>query len=540
MKDILQGPGKYRLAINLGMISCLVLAGMLLSHLLLESTTSAPISRRLLYVSASSIIIVILSGQIYLLYRTKKTSVENEQCYWALLERFPEAVAVYCAGEIVFINRKGLKMLAAKNKSEVINQPVTAFLQGSDADRFKSTPSSFATENNLHIKINCLSGKTKDIEITSIPVHMNGQLATLVVAKDITIEKIRERELWDTNEKLNTIIDACPVSIAALDLEGHVKLWNPAAEKMFGWKQEEIMNKKIPSLPEGFSDDFLKKLIASGPHVGIETERQRKDGALLDVILSTAPMKDIEGNLIGSMGIMADITEFKKTEQLLRKTEKLSSIGELAAGIAHEIRNPLTAVKGFIQLMSHTEHNKYFDVMLAEIDSIEDIIHEMLVLAKPHAVHFEKTNLKETLDQVVSLCTSQAILKNIELELSIEPGLPLIHCEENQMKQVFINLLKNSMEAMPDGGKIKIQAGFHSDQVNIRFVDQGCGIEKKDIPKLGEPFYTTKRDGTGLGLMRCYKVVENHSGSMSIHSEVGKGTTINLILPPAYQQKTVS
>jgi two-component system, sporulation sensor kinase A len=218
---------------------------------------------------------------------------------------------------------------------------------------------------------------------------------------------------------------------------------------------------------------------------------------------------------------------------MLQKTEKLTIVGQLAAGIAHEIRNPLTAIKGFTQLLSNMGHRDYTDVILTELDRIDKIVSDLLVLAKPQISNLEEINLVELIDRVVTLLKTQAIMYNIDIisDISLK-DCPMIEAEADQIKQVLINLIKNAIEAMPDGGVVTIEAeGSSEDHVVIRVIDEGIGIPRELISRLGEPFFSTKEKGTGLGLMICQRIIKNHKGSLEIDSEVNKGTTFTIRLP---------
>ncbi|WP_246941441.1 ATP-binding protein [Bacillus pinisoli] len=233
-----------------------------------------------------------------------------------------------------------------------------------------------------------------------------------------------------------------------------------------------------------------------------------------------------------------DITTRKEeTERLLQKSEKLAIVGQMAAGIAHEIRNPLTSIKGFIQLLkTHPLEEKHFNIVFSELDRIDSILGEFLILAKPSATIYKEQDIKGLMTEVVTLISTQSILNNIEIHTSYDTELTLVNCEKNQVKQVFINLLKNSIEAMPNGGEINVSIMEKEEgKVSISIVDQGKGIPEERISSLGEPFYTTKEKGTGLGLMTCFKIIESHEGRIFIESKVNQGTTIEIIMPTVTQ-----
>ncbi|MFE7914394.1 ATP-binding protein, partial [Bacillus mobilis] len=243
------------------------------------------------------------------------------------------------------------------------------------------------------------------------------------------------------------------------------------------------------------------------------------------------------------MIIVRDITERKKTEELLNKSDTLAAIGQLAAGVAHEVRNPLTVIKGFIQLfqINKEDQEKYFDLMLSEIERIEAILQEFLSIAKTDEMNTEQKNIYQIYKNVVSLMNTKAIMTNIQVELYAESNDISIECSENQLKQVFINILQNSIEAMPNGGKITIHIKeINDDGVIIHVIDEGIGIPEERIKRLGEPFYSTKEKGTGIGLMLSYKIIESHQGNISIMSEVGVGTTVTIYLPKVQSKEPLS
>jgi len=233
--------------------------------------------------------------------------------------------------------------------------------------------------------------------------------------------------------------------------------------------------------------------------------------------------------------VFKDITEKMEIEEQLRKSDTLSVIGELAAGIAHEIRNPMTALKGFIQLLEETitkEHPMYYQVITSELARIDSIINEFLILAKPQATKFQENNLNQILKETVDLLSAQAVLHNVQFITNIDSHLPLVFCEPNQLKKVFINIIKNAIEVMPLGGIITITTRkLEEERVQISIQDEGAGIPKEKIKKLGEPFFTTKEQGTGLGLMVSHRIIKDHQGKITIESEEGRGTTFYIELP---------
>ncbi|MED1797638.1 PAS domain-containing sensor histidine kinase [Brevibacillus porteri] len=263
----------------------------------------------------------------------------------------------------------------------------------------------------------------------------------------------------------------------------------------------------------------------------IEVELIRLDGSRTEVEVcgTSVPMQDKPSMYI----LIRDITERKRAQEFLQNSEKLALVGQLAAGIAHEIRNPLTSLKGFVQLMQKDGMRKpeYFSIMSSELARIEMIVSELLVLAKPHTAVFEARDLTNLITHVVTLLETEAILKKVMIQVVFESEVPLIHCDENQLKQAFINFLKNGIEATAGKGEIVIRLRCEDDRVVIRFEDNGVGIPAHQLARLGEAFFTTKETGTGLGLMVSRKIIENHRGTLRLISTPGNGTAVEVCLP---------
>jgi len=218
------------------------------------------------------------------------------------------------------------------------------------------------------------------------------------------------------------------------------------------------------------------------------------------------------------------------------QSEKLAAAGQLAAGIAHEIRNPLTSLKGFLQLLksgssSPAKREAYVAIMLEELGRIEQILGELLVLSRPRSAQFAKTRIAHLISHVVLLLQPQAVMRGVEIKVRPISETAYIYCDENQIKQVLINIVKNGIEAMEHGGILTIEAVTDRDTASIRIADQGPGIPPETLDRLGSPFFTTKENGTGLGLTVCYRIMRNHGGRIEVESRLGEGTAFTLRLP---------
>jgi PAS domain S-box-containing protein len=252
-------------------------------------------------------------------------------------------------------------------------------------------------------------------------------------------------------------------------------------------------------------------------------------------LASLRPVKR-EGRVVEVIASCVDITQLKETEELLRESETLSLIGELAASVAHEVRNPLTTLKGFLQMSQENKQGQiqpeHLTLMLEELDRVNFIVSEFLSLAKKEAdTQYKETKIIDILRSTITLMEPQGNMNNIQIKLEAFEENSLVRCEPNQIKQVFINVMKNAIESMTEGGMITVQLKTTDQHTSIRISDEGCGIPNDRLPKLGQPLYTTKEKGTGLGLLVCKNIIKNHNGSLNIFSEVDRGTVVEIVLP---------
>jgi two-component system sporulation sensor kinase A len=301
--------------------------------------------------------------------------------------------------------------------------------------------------------------------------------------------------------------------------------------RLLGYESSELIGNRVGDVWEEADWPSLIQSLSERSERTITYRIPRKDGT--QVWLETT-FKRLQAGA-GDPEVIAisrDVTAYKQAQAMLQHSKKLSVAGQLAAGIAHEIRNPLTALKGFVQLMKAEGDPKgYLAIMLAELNRVQSIVGELLVLSKPQEMHTQILDPVQLVQHVVTLLESQATLNNIRILTDFPIQVPGVQGDGDQLKQVFINLLKNAIEAMPGSGDIQIRMEREDGHLTIRFIDQGLGIPQDMISRLGEPFYTTKEKGTGLGLMVCYKIIEDHQGRIHIESEPNVGTTIDVVLP---------
>jgi PAS domain S-box-containing protein len=539
-------------------------------------------------------------------------------------------------------------------------------------------------------------------ELTVTSIGDSSRPVFTAFIRDITDRKRAEAVLHETNQTLQTFIQASPLAIVALDMERKVRLWNPAAERFFGWTESEVIGQFLPTIPEEDLQNQLamreQVLSSEGlPAISnLETRRLRKDGSIIQVSASYAPLLDTQGAIVGTIGIMADITERKLVEEsrqsselryrrlfesakdgilildadsgqivdvnpyliamlgfskeqlagkelweigafkdiiasklafaelrqrgyiryenlplesregLVRQVEfvsntylageshviqcnirditesklaeeelrrtnqhlegalaqlqtkthelasmtqqlwqasKLATMGELAASIAHELNNPLATISLhaevlIAQLAADNPNRRSLLVIDQEVERMAALVSNLLLSSRRSHQQISSIKIDEELQNSLEFIHYHLRSHSITVATDFANDLPSVQADRPQVRQVFLNLLTNASDAMPEGGTLTVRARKHplengSAAVLIEFSDSGIGIEPEDVPKLWEPFFTTKSEGkgTGLGLPICRRTVEEHRGTIDIESQPGKGTTVRIILP---------
>lgn len=361
------------------------------------------------------------------------------------------------------------------------------------------------------------------------------------IRSDITQRKQAESTLKETLKEVSDINFALDQSsiVAFTDEKGIIKSVNDKFCEISKYSREELIGQDHSLLNSGLhSKEFFKNLwktIGSGQVWKGEIRNRAKDGSFYWVDTTIVPFLNETGKPYQYLAIRNDITEKKKSEEMLHRQDKLAAVGQLAAGVAHEIRNPLTSMKGYAEFLQMDEtdpqRQEFLEIILDEIDRVNNIVEEFMVLAKPKAVELEEKNIIPIVQNVVSMLNFEARKRNVKLEFHADEDIVQIECDENRLKQVFLNFIKNGIEAMPDGGDLRVNTEIQDGNVLISIQDTGVGIPPDTLKKIGEPFYTTKKNGNGLGLMVSFKIIESHNGKVYIESEQNKGTTFKILLP---------
>ncbi|CEH31620.1 hypothetical protein AM501_03045 [Aneurinibacillus migulanus] len=351
----------------------------------------------------------------------------------------------------------------------------------------------------------------------------------------------RELVLRRQNQKLfvlnQIMMSTTKNGIILTDNRGTIIDANDSTENITGYKKNEIIGRSIAML-QPIAEYMYNTLQHEQIHEDILVEfvtgtQQQKTICLFD----TLPIYDEKNILNGAYCQFRDITDRHNLEKQIIISEKFSAIGKLSAGFAHEIRNPLTSIAGFIHLLKEKTHpddanNYYFEIIQNELERVKKLVTNFIVVAKPDTPVRKEHDLRKVMMETVELMESHALLCKVNIQCNLSSVPLLLHIDAMQIKQVIMNIIQNSIEALPDGGNITIQIEeTGNENVVISIQDNGCGMTKNELDQVMNPFFTTKDDGLGLGLSISYRIIESHKGSLHVFSEKGTGTTFNIILP---------
>ncbi|WP_160718990.1 PAS domain S-box protein [Bacillus sp. USDA818B3_A] len=381
-------------------------------------------------------------------------------------------------------------------------------------------------------------GTKKTFDTIKVPLFNSDQSrqGLVVIGRDITENKRMAKQLAESQQQYKSLFEFSPDIVYMLDLDGIITNLNPHFDVITGFKRQEVIGQNVTTLlPKKYKryvSGFIHSVVDEVKPVVYEINIPHRNGSTITLQCTSLPII-VDGKISGIIGYGRDITTLRKTEEQLRRTEKLSVVGELSASVAHEIRNPLTSLKGFVQLLQveDEKHQFYYRIMHDELDRINHIVGELLLLAKPQHIKFTTASIQKLLSDVISLLSTEAIYYNVQMVSTFPEDELFIDCEPNQLKQVFINVIKNAIEASDKASSVEINLSTDGETVTIHVKDYGCGITKERLERIGEPFYSSKEKGTGLGLTVSYRIIQTHNGTLRFDSQKNQGTSVQISLP---------
>ncbi len=474
----------------------------------------------------------------------------HEKLYQMLLETIHSSVLLIDRDmRIVSANRNFLQR-SRKNKDETIGRKLGDLLPAAIIEYMDiSSRVRQAFDNGRATRGERLVYRAPGIPMTIyyysiLPFSWRGYVENAILLMEDVTEQVRLSEEVRRGERhLASVVESATDLVLSTDSDGRILTWNTAAERLSGYTLEEVQETLFfdscaDEHRQELKDIFSRFRSGTNSQTG-EWDMVTSAGHRIPISWVLSPMKDETGRLVGMVAVGRDLSEHRKLERQLRQSQKLAALGVMAGGIAHEVRNPLAICYSAAQFLSESEFNSEFhrecvERILANIQKASVIIENLLRFARPSAAtNMTLVDIVSVLQDTLKLVDNQAKIQKITVRADIDIQQEIVRGNQSLLQQVFLNIFLNAMNAMPDGGSLKITAANSDEELMVNIVDTGCGIARDDIENIFDPFYTLAPvgKGTGLGLSICYSILKQHCGSLQVDSAVGKGSTFTVRLP---------
>ena len=342
------------------------------------------------------------------------------------------------------------------------------------------------------------------------------------------------------SDKSCSVMENTADAILTVDFNGNITGWNSGAEQLYHFTADEVLGITLPVLPEDRKVEWqgiLQKMHDGIAIPDMETQRKRRDGKIIDISASYFPLKDSSGVIKEFCAIHRDIRERKKLQKEMERAKELAMIGQLAAGIAHALNTPLASILLTAQMVKEDSETPAIKQELERIERqttrCKEIVKNLLNLARPSGTYREPRDINQLIGEVIH--GIEMVLKEqaIQIITDLQPELPLLDCNPQEIEEVLNNLLSNARDAISQSGTIKITTRMEEDELIIKVQDTGKGISADYLTHIFDPFFTTKEigKGSGLGLALCDRIIRGHGGDITVESQLGLGTTFQIILP---------
>jgi len=481
----------------------------------------------------------------------------SEEDYKRLFENVHCGVYVSSKeGKFLDANKALLDMLGYESKEEFLKIDIAKdlYLNPEDRRNWQEMIERDGYVKNYEVDFKRKDGKAISVLHTAqVRYDQHGKVIGYEgINVDQSQRKQMEREAREAHDFLNKIIQSSPDAIIATDMKGNIIIWNRAAGETLGYRAEEVIGKMNISriYQEGKAKEVMK-MMRSPEYGGVGKCRSypmvhvRRDGEIVEGNLSAAMIYDAQGKEIGSVGIFVDLKERLEmerklidTQEKLLQSEKLAAMGRLTSQIAHELNNPLYGIMNTLELLKtevspQSKRRKVLDMALSETVRLTELLRKMLSFSKPDEEEKQLTDVNAIMDEILLLVGKQLRENSIRLSTSFADNLGEVYASRNQLRQVFLNMISNARDAMPDGGTLTVKTLAKGDNVYIEITDTGIGIREENIDKIFDAFFTTKDSvkDVGLGLSVCYGFIKEHGGDVRAASKFGSGTTFTIRLP---------
>ncbi|MFC1828238.1 ATP-binding protein [Thermodesulfobacteriota bacterium] len=338
----------------------------------------------------------------------------------------------------------------------------------------------------------------------------------------------------------DNLVENMPIGLLAIDPDKKIASFNHVAGSVFSLPADEVIGKQAEDILPKELWKQIANLDSTKGVVEKEIDCRVDDGRVIPLEISATVLNDEAGTFLGYVLLFKDLTEVRSLRKEIARSQRLVSVGKLAAGVAHEIRNPLSSLKGFATYFKERyvdipENLHVANIMIQEVDRLNRVVGQLFDLAKPVTVSKKTTQIRPLIEDTLKLAEPQVLEKRIKIETRISTETETVHLDPDKISQVLLNLYLNAVEAMEAGEHLSVTVSRNTEMngVEIRISDSGAGISQDDISHVFDPYFTTKSSGTGLGLAIVHNIIEAHEGKIAIESRYGQGTTVTIFLPDA-------
>ena len=463
-------------------------------------------------------------------------------------------------GKFLNANQATLTMLGYDSKDEFLSIDLTrdVYVRPQDRSKFQEMIERDGQVIDYEVDFKRKNGETVAVLLTAnVRYNEAGKvLGYEGIIVDQSLRKKMENDLREANSFLNNIIHSSPNAIIATDLTGEIMIWNSAAEEMLGYMAQDVVGRmNIRKIYAERMGNKVKQILNSRAYGGVgkltpyPISYVTKEGEIVEGSQSAAIIYDENGKEVATVNIIVDLEERLEMERKLRQTqeqllqsEKLAAMGRLTSQVAHELNNPLYGIMNTLELMKteispQSKRRKILDMALSETVRLTELLRKMLSFSKPDQEERQPTNVFSLLDEILLLYEKQLKEHSIRISSYFEEDSIEVYASKNQLRQVFLNLIANARDAMPDGGNLTLRTTSAGGTARIEVSDTGVGIRDENLNRIFDAFFTTKDNvkDVGLGLSVCYGFIKDHGGDITVKSKFGSGTTFTVILP-VYQE----
>lgn len=486
---------------------------------------------------------------------TEQTLIPLESIYGSLIENIPASILLFDKNlKVVSVNRNFLEKSRRDRRSVVAKRIDEVFppvlLSYADLERKMASVFRNAVPvegGKLTYRAPGLPTRVYFYSLTPVKGRAGDVAYVILFMEDITEREKLGEEVRRAERHLASVVESITDILVSMSVRGELHTWNSAAEQISGWKDPEIKGRRLTDfVPAEFQpqmEEVLAKAARGQSVRDVQVNLLTCDGREVPISWSCSPMRDGGGAITGMVGVGRDLTERKRLEAQLIQSAKMASLGVMAGGIAHEIRNPLGICFSAAQLLMERRgeprlQEECVEKILANVHRVSRIIESLFRFSRPPEEQMGPVDIIEALEETLALFANQFRVQRIHVKTRWDRNIPVVQGNKSLLQQVFLNVMLNSSQAMPEGGEFMVHASAKGpeqapNQARIVFRDTGRGIPPENLPKIFDPFFTTMPvgQGSGLGLSISYSIIRQHQGDIRVESRVGSGTTVAIDLP---------